>query len=521
MSDSATHGVVQLADQLPVLQVVLPMLTAPLCVLVRDRRATWLLATAAAWATLGISIALLRRVLTEGAWSYAVGGWLPPMGIELRLELVNAFVLLIVSGVSAIVLTAARRSFDREIPASRHYLAYSAFLLAITGLLGMTSAGDAFNVFVFLEISSLASYSLIALGRRRQALSSALRYLMIGTIGGTFLLLGIGMLYMATGTLNITDLGVRLAGMESNRTVLVALACITIGTTIKLALLPLGAWLPNAYTFAPSVVTAFLAATATKVAYYVLLRFIFRVFGAPTVFETFDFDLVLLPLAVGSMFVGSLLAIWEPDVKRLLAYSSLAQIGYMVLGLSLATRAGLIGGVVHLFNHALMKSGLFLVLAAIALRLGSTRLDSMCGLSKRMPWTAAAFVLGGLSLIGVPATVGFVSKWFLVRGAFERGSVFIAGLILISSLLSLVYVWRVVEAMYFREVSVEVESAREAPASLLIPAWALILACLWFGLSTDRTVGVASLAVDELLAPPQPVVTAIGAPESVGTAGDH
>ncbi len=358
----------------------------------------------------------LQPVVQTGTISYAEGGWRAPWGIELRIDLLNALVLLIVTGICAIVLTASPRSLDQEVWREHHSKFYALYLLCMTGLAGMTVTGDAFNIFVFLEISSLSSYALIAQGTTRRALTSSIQYLVMGTLGGTFILLGIGMIYMVTGTLNIADMAVQLAAVGPNRTVLVALACIGIGTGIKLAVFPLHIWLPNAYTYAPAIVTAFLAATATKVAYYVLVRFVFSVFGADLAFGSMRLDAVLMPLAIAAMFAGSFVAIFQNNIKRMLAYSSVAQIGYMVLGLSLASVSGLTGGLVHLFNHALMKSGLFLVMAAVLLRTGSIRIEAMPGLGRRMPWTMAAFVVGGLSLIGVPMTVGFVSKWYLVTG---------------------------------------------------------------------------------------------------------
>ncbi|MEM6793941.1 MAG: monovalent cation/H+ antiporter subunit D family protein [Acidobacteriota bacterium] len=489
-----------MTSNLPVLQVVLPLLAAPVCVLVRRSRLAWGIATVTAWLTLGVSFLLLQKVLLQDALSlsYFVGDWAPPWGIELRLKPVNTLVLLIVSGISAVVLSASPRSFAAEIPERRHYLVYSAFLLCMTGLLGMASAGDAFNVFVFLEISSLSSYALIAMGRHRRALTSAFRYLVLGTTGGTAILLGIGLLYMSTGTLNIVDLSSRLQQVGPNRTVLVAMAAIVTGSTLKLALLPLGAWLPNAYTFAPSAVTAFLAATATKVAFYVLARFVFTVFGAAFAFDTFHLDAVLLPLAVFAMFTGAALAIFENDVKRLLAYSSLSQIGYMVLGLSLATVTGLTGGLVHLFNHALMKSGLFLVVACVVLRTGSSRIESFRGLGRSMPFTMAAFVGGGLALIGVPLTAGFVSKWYLVAGAVEKGLWPVAALTLVSSLLAVLYVWRVVEVAYFQEPPEEAP-VREAPLSMLAPTWLMVGCSFYFGIFTDSTVGLAEMAARMLI----------------------
>ena len=272
-----------------------------------------------------------------------------------------------------------------------------------------------------------------------------------------------------------------------------------VGTGIKLAVFPLHQWLPNAYSYAPPVISAFLAATATKVSYYVLARIIFTLFGAAFVFETMGLQRLLMPLSVLAMFLGSAAAIYQTDLKRLLAYSSIAQIGYMTLGLSFANVEGLTGGIVHLFNHALMKGGLFLVVAGIVYRLGSSHIDDLRGIGRKMPITMAAFVVGGLSLIGVPGTVGFISKWYLVLAALQAGSMLIAFMILASSLLAVVYVWRVVEVLYFSGDSEPNEELRDPPWSMLIPTWALIGATIWFGFQTDVTAGAAADAARMLL----------------------
>ncbi|MGD8439379.1 MAG: monovalent cation/H+ antiporter subunit D family protein [Holophagae bacterium] len=477
----------------------MPLLAAVLCVIVRRPMLAWAVAAFNAWAAVVNASILLSRVLTTGTISYAEGGWPAPWGIELHIDLLNALVLLVVTFICAVVLIAAPRSLATEVPREKHYLIYTAYMLCMTGLAGMTVTGDAFNIFVFLEISSLSSYVLISQGRTPRALTSAIQYLVMGTIGGTFILLGIGMLYMMTGTLNIVDLAVQLASVGPNRTVLVAMAFICVGAGIKLALFPLHIWLPNAYTYAPAVVTAFLAATATKVAYYVLVRFVYSIFQVNLAFEVSRLDAVLLPIAVAAMFAGSLVAIYQDDLKRMLAYSSVAQIGYMVLGLSLANQHGLTGGLVHVFNHAIMKCGLFLVLAAVLLRVGSTRLDAFAGLGRRMPLTFAAFVVGGLSLIGVPLTVGFVSKWYLVLGALDAGLWPVAFLILLSSLLAVIYVWRVVEVGYFRSPPDDAAEVTEAPFSLLLPIWLLIGSTVFFGVFTSLSAGVASAAARMLL----------------------
>ncbi len=489
-----------MAEHLPVLQVVVPLLAAPLCLFVRNGRAAWGLAALASWSALAIALALLVRVSSSGAISYALGGWAPPIGIEYRVDIVNAWVLVIVATVGALVAPYALASVEREIEARRIPLFYAAYLLCLSGLLGITVTGDVFNVFVFLEISSLSAYALIALGRDRRALTSAFRYLVMGSVGATFIVIGIGLLYSMTGSLNMADLAQLLPGVWESRTVKVAYGFLAVGFCLKLALFPLHLWLPNAYTYAPSPVTAFMASTATKVAVYMLLRFFLTVFGAAFSFDVMALDRVLLPLALAAIASMSLVAIFQTNVKRLLAYSSVAQIGYMILGLSFATVTGLTATLLHLFNHALMKGSLFMAMGCVMYRIGSVHIDRMAGLGRRMPFTMAAFVAGGLSLVGVPLTVGFVSKWYLILGALERGWWPVAVLVLIASLMALVYIWRVVEVAYFREAAPDSENAGEAPWTLLWPTWALVALNLYFGIDAGRTAGIARQAAEALMA---------------------
>jgi len=272
-----------------------------------------------------------------------------------------------------------------------------------------------------------------------------------------------------------------------------------IGAGLKIAIFPLHQWLPNAYTYAPNVVSAFLAATATKVSVYILLRFVFSVFGVEFSFETLPTALPFLVLAVLAMFLPSIVACFQKNVKRVLAYSSVAQIGYMILGLGFVSVAGLTASILHLFNHALMKGALFLVLGAVFYRIGSCHIDRMAGLAKRMPWTMAAFVGGGLSLIGVPTTAGFVSKWYLILAALEKGWWYVAVLIVVSSLIAVVYVFRVIEAAYFRDAPEDLRDVAEAPISLLVPAWILVFANFYFGVETSVSVGIAERAAQALM----------------------
>ena len=394
---------------LPILLIVVPLVSAPLCVLLRQKTLVWAFASLVCVASLGMASMLLIRVLEEGVISYAIGGWIAPWGIEYRVDTINAFVLLLVSIIAAVLMFFALPSVADEISGKQHYLFYTAYLLCFTGLMGIAITGDAFNVFVFLEISSL-----------------------------------------------------------------------------------------SAYCYAPSLVTAFLAATATKVSIYVFLRFTFTVWGAEFVFEKLNLDAFLIPLSLIGIYVASLSAIYQTNVKRLLAYSSVAQIGYMMLGIGFVSVTGLTGGIVHLFNHALMKAALFLAVGSAVLRLGSSDLADWKGLGRRMPVTMAAFVLAGLSLIGVPLTVGFISKWYLILAALEAGWWPIALLALLSSLLAVIYVWRVVEVAYFQKADDD-SNVQEAPLMMQISMWILTGATLYFGIQTDLTVSVAQRAAGLLL----------------------
>ena len=488
-----------MTEHLPALQVVIPLLCAPICMLVRYRDWSWIVALFGSWASLAIAWVLLQQVIATGTISYHMGNWAPPLGIEYRIDLVNAFVLLIVSAIAAVVTPYARESLRTEFGSNRIYMFYTAYMLCLCGLLGVTITGDAFNLFVFLEISSLSSYVLIAMGRDRRALTAAYQYLVLGTIGATFIVIGIGLLYAETGTLNMVDLAKRLADQPLSRTIGASFGFLVVGISLKLALFPLHLWLPNAYTYAPSVVSAFLAATATKVAVYVLLRFLFTVFDVELSFGFMPLDTMLFVLAVIAMFAASAVAIFQTNLKRMLAYSSVAQIGYIILGISFANVNGLAAGILHLFNHALIKGGMFLALGCIFYRLASVNINDMAGIGRRMPWTMGAFVVGGLGLIGVPLTVGFISKWYLVLGALERDWWLAAALVLLSSLLAVVYVWRVIEVAYLKPVPENASKIEDAPPAMLIPTWLLIGGSIYYGISTELTVGVAKQAAQQLL----------------------
>ena len=499
---------------LPILIPLVPLLTAVgIAMLVRNRSAAWMAASFATATSLVLSLSALERVMSTGhAISYALGGWRPPWGIEYRIDATNAFVLVLVSGIAAVVTFFARPNTEKEIPTDRHHWFWAIWLLNVVGMLGITVTGDAFNVYVLLEIGSLTTYTLVAMGQHtnRRALPAAMNYLVLGTIGASFILLGIGYLYMVTGTLNMQDMANTLAQphvwVDYKSTITVGVAFLIIGLAIKLALFPMHTWLPDAYAWSPSPVSALLAATATKVMAYVTIRFLFTILGPSLAFQHLRIDLFLMFFACVAIIVGALVAIRQQNVKRLLAWSSIGQIGYIVLGMTLingaghVSESGLTGSIIHLFNHGLTKGGMFLALGCVMYRVGGTSIEHLRGLGRKMPLTMAGFTAGGLGLIGVPLTAGFISKWYLVGGAFQTGHYGPAFVVLVGSLFAVIYVWRLVEIIWFGTPTLDaVKNAKEAPIGMLIPLWILVGASIFFGVSANATGEVAGTAARALL----------------------
>lgn len=485
-----------LAMHWPVLAVAIPLTTAPIAILLRDRTLSWVAALAASLCTFAIAITLAYSVLETGPISYMVGGFPAPYGIELRVDAFSALLLLIVAGSSTTALLIARESLGREMAPNRQPLYFSAWLLALAGLAGIVVAGDAFNIFVFLEISALSTYVLIAGGPRREALTAVFKYIILGTIGATFYLIGVGYVYMMTGTLNIADMAERLQAVSNLTPIFIAGAFITVGLALKAAVMPLHTWLPNAYAQSPHAATIFIAACSTKVALYALVRIDFALFQGTVPDHETVFRLFLLPLGIAAMIIASGVAIFERDLKRMLAYSSIAHIGYIVFGVALATHSGITGGIAHMFNHALAKGTLFLAVACIGLGGAAISFDQLAGTARRMPLTMAAFVIAGLSLIGIPGTAGFIGKFYLVVGAIEFGTpgLLIVVPLLLSSVLAVMYVWRAVATAYFDPPLQGGSERREAPAVMLAVLLVAAAANIYFGLDPSLPLGLADQA---------------------------
>jgi multicomponent Na+:H+ antiporter subunit D len=468
--------------QLPVLPVVLPLLGALLQPIAGagTRRLAWPLAVATAGLTAAAALAGLLDVLAHGTRRYAVGGWPPPWGIEVVLDPLAGFTAAVIAGVATVTLVtggaSVRGLFARTEPAY-----YALALLLLAGLLGMVVSGDLFNIFVFVEVASIASYALVA-GGGGPALAAAFRYIVLGTVGASFYLLGVGFLYAATGTLNMADLAARTGPLGGSPLLAGGLAFLVIGLAIKMGLFPFHGWLPDAYMRAPAPAAALMAPVATKAAAYVLARVLLYVIRP----EGWAVGPVLAWAGGAAILAGGVLALRQTDARRLLAYSSVSQMGYIALGLGLANREALAGAYLHILNHALLKGALFVAVGAAALQGRSMRLSAL-GLGRRMPVTAACAVIAALSMVGIPPAGGFFSKWYLLEGALAAREPLLAGMLLAGSLLAAGYMYRLTEAVWVGAPAPP-GAPLEAPPALLGGLVALALAILAAGLGNAALV---------------------------------
>ena len=475
-------------EQAPVLIVIIPLLSALLVNMAGliNRQYCLPVAILGILGSFATSVITLIRVMENGVISYRLGGWPPPFGIEYVVDHFNGLVLVTVSFVSLMAVIFSKESIKQELPEKIPQF-YTLFILLVTGLLGMTITGDAFNLYVLLEISALTGYALIAMGDNR-ALVASFNYVILGTIGASFYLLGVGHLYIMTGSLNMADLLTILPNLYSVNAIFIALILILVGTWIKMAFFPLHGWLPNAYAYAPSAAGCLVAPLVTKVSVYIMIRIMLSVFSPLYVYSIAGLSETIVWMAVVAILSGSILALAQTDFKKMLTYLIVAEVGYMVGGAWLASSIGLTGAILHIVNDALMTLCLFLFAGIVVYKRGGQQLQDLAGLYKKMPVTMAAFTVGALSMIGVPPTAGFFSKWYLILGAIDAGHYHFMVALLISSLVNAILFFKVIEIAYF-EPKVDHHGGHseavvidEAPFSMLVPLIIVALCLIVIGI---------------------------------------
>jgi multicomponent Na+:H+ antiporter subunit D len=438
------------------------------------------------------SILSMISFLQQGALRYTFGGWQPPVGIEFVYDGLSGFFLIVINAVATIVLIYSGKSTIRELP-DKLGAYYALAMLLMLGFTGMVLTGDLFNLYVFLEVSSLSSYALIAIGNKK-AHYAAFRYLIVGTLGGTLYLFGVGFLYTITGTLNIIDMQAILLQTGDTKALFAALVLIVVGIGIKAALFPMHGWLPESYANAASATSALIAPIGTKVAAYVLFRVFFYLYGIELINSHIPVTLILGLLAAIGILYGSIMAIAQTDLKRMLAYSSISQIGYIIMGLSLANPWAFAGALLHVLNHAVMKATLFMVSGNIFMKEGHTDISRFNdSFRSKYPYTMAAFTIAAISMVGLPPLAGFFSKWYLVLGTVDASNWIFLGAILISSLLNAVYFFRILEKVYMKNPAIKQAKSDnspidEAPFSMVLTTVLLAISLIFIGFANAAIV---------------------------------
>jgi multicomponent Na+:H+ antiporter subunit D len=449
------------------------------------------IAVGALLATAAVALAAVPRVLTQGPLQTRMGGWAPPLGIELLLDPLSAFMAAVVAVVALVVVAGSVAQVSQEMR-GRETVYYGCVLLLVSGLIGIVVTADLFNLFVHLEVASLAAYALVASGERG-APRAAMAYLIIGSVGASLYLLGVGFLYASTGTLNMRDMAGLIVAADP-RLVLVGGLLIVSGLGVKMALLPLHVWMPDAYSRAPSSAASLMAPLVTKVSAYALIRVLFWVFGGGTLAADWILLEILAWAGAAAMITGGVLAFVQTDLRRLLAYSSIGQMGVVALGIGLANTSGMTGAVLHIANDALMKGILFLAAGAALLRFGVRNVGELSRLRGQAPWTAAAITVAGLSLIGIPPLSGFFGKWYVLSGTIAEARWPFAAALVIGSLATVGYVFRIIEQLYFATPSGELVQARGVASTTLTAACVtLAVLVILVGVANERIVSLLIL----------------------------
>jgi len=491
---------VQSGSQLQVLTPVCLILTAVVMPVVgrwakRLREPIYLLATALSAA---MAVVIFIRVFRSpaGYLEYFMGyGWQglrqlktgQPIGIVLKTDLFGAILLLLINGIGVLAAFYSVPYIHHEVPVSKHTYYYTLFLLMLGGMSGIVITGDIFNFYVFFEIASISSYALVAISGKAESLEATFKYLLVGALSSIFIVFAIGLLFNATGTLNMQYASRQVAKIVTSHPdsfiypfrylIFASLGLFIMGFSVKAALFPGHAWLADAHPVAPSSISALLSGLVIKATgIYPLVRFLFGIFAIHSGNYGRLIRPLFLTLAVITMLGGSFFAIAQTKLKRMLAFSTIAQVGYIMFGIVLITDFGVAGSILHIINHAIVKGLLFLISGIIIYKTGITEIADMGKLGYKMPLTMTCFAIGACSMVGVPPLSGFMSKWILANAAFQAGLPFLIVFLLLSSLLNAVYYFRVVAISYFGIPKIDIEQTDEAPPMMQIPI--IILAFL-------------------------------------------
>jgi len=424
---------------------------------------------------------------------YEMGAWVAPFGIVLAVDALNYVVALLVLFSSALVTLYSIKHVEVRTGLSKYY---TLLLLITLGMLGVVLTGDLFNLYVFFEIMSIASYALVAFrSKKLEAVEGSFKFIILGSLATSFMLLGISYLYSLTGTLNMADLATKLPGLAQTPA-MVAFSLLLVGFGFKAVLVPLHAWKPDALQGATSEVAGLIAGVSSGVGLYCLFRVSYTIFSM-----TKALYYLLLFLSMATIIVGAFMALVQTDLKRLLAYSSISQSGYVALGLTLGvfSATGAIGGIFHLVNHAIAKILLFMCAGVIVYKTGTHDMNNLGGLARKMPITAFAFLIGALAVIGIPFTNGFMSKLFIYMAGIEIGSPIITIIALVMSVVTFAYYAKAFYKIFLGTGNTVLKTKKEMHAMMLVPILILLTICIILGVYPKPALSILELSAKALV----------------------
>ncbi len=475
---------------MPALLIIAPLLA----VLILNLPWKGLMNRLALWVALGLCLAQAGLAIhpPAGFWQ-APCPWLGSLLLFApAADGLSRVMILAIGLVSAVALLVCRAS---PACANHRFLTVNLLILALTGMNGIVLADDLFSLYVFLEITAVASYILIAVEKGRDAFEGAFKYLVLSAVATAMILAAIALFLLAAGDVSFAAIRAVLVAAPDNAMLLTAIALLMVGLFIKGGLVPFHGWLPDAYSAAPAAVSVLLAGIVTKTTgIYTLIRLVYSVTGFSGPLQE-----IVLFLGAASMLIGALAALGQSDFKRMLAYSSISQVGYIVLGLGLGTALGLAGAIFHLFNHAVFKSLLFVNAAAVEQQAGARNMDRLGGLAEKMPVTGWTSMVAFLSTAGIPPLAGFWSKLIIIIALWQTGHTAYAVLAVLASLLTLAYFLSLQRRVFFGKLAAGFEDLKEGNLWILVPACGLALITAGLGLGIPWLFNTFLLPIGSLL----------------------
>jgi multicomponent Na+:H+ antiporter subunit D len=489
------------ATNFPLLIILILFLSSFIMPILKSVRGVKWLALSAMLLCLILSVMTLQHVQQSGEFFYKVGHFDAPWGNELKIGYLESIMSIMFTAIASLITWASFFSIDHEVKEKKIKLYYTLCGMLLASLLGILYSNDIFNCFVFIELSSIAACGIVVVKDKKENIKAGIKYLILSSLGSGLVLMGIAFLYSITGNLNITYIHqelIKVSGLYHN-TLIIALGLFTVGLGVKSAMFPLHMWLPDAHTYAPSSSSAFLSSLVLKAYILLYIKIIYNVFGIEIVKSLQVLDIVLILGAIGMLF-GSILAIYQKDLKRMIAYSSVAQIGYIFFGIGLGNILGLTAAIFHIISHALTKSALFLVAGNIIERIHSKEISKLKGIGIEMPVTLGVFVVCALSMIGIPLFIGFNSKWNFALAIIDSHRIVFIAVLLASSLLNALYYLPIIINAYFGEENIKdkVYMSKEKSMKALVPLLILAFAIVYFGISSNGLIDLITKSISGL-----------------------